>query len=456
MLVEGRKFCVIGMGKSGIAASNLLASHGAQVVLSDMRDNRDLRESVAGSVDRRVETVFGCEVVRPGSVAVLSPGIAPHAPAFRLAQRVADEVIGEVELFFRFFPGRTIAVTGTDGKSTVTTLTAHLLNACGIPARAAGNLGNALCGEVQDLTEKDVVVAEVSCFQLITCRQFRPDVALVTNLAPDHIDHHGTWEAYVRAKAMVGAAQMAGDAFVRNIDDPVLKTWFTPGNRWISGNGQAVVDVSLEHSVEDGAFLEDGGLWIASRKRAIEVCRRDELKLPGPHNTENALMAIAACMALQDRRVSIPSLVNGLRTYAGLPHRIEFVRHLDGVDWYNDSKATNPHAAAVGIRSFAGRPLVLLAGGYEKNLELKDMATAIGERCRHVVLFGACAERMKREFPKAVPLEIVQDMRSAVNRAREIADPDSVVLLSPGASSFDQFTSFEDRGDRFKKMINEM
>jgi UDP-N-acetylmuramoylalanine--D-glutamate ligase len=453
MQIEGRKFCVIGMGKSGLAASNLLAAHGAQVVLSDVRDNRDLRESVAGSVDRRVETVFGCEVVRPGCIAVLSPGIAPHAPVYRLANRVADEVIGEVELFFRFFPGRTIAVTGTDGKSTVTTMTAHLLNACGIRAHAAGNLGNALCGEVQSLTEKDVVVAEVSCFQLVTCSRFRPDVALVTNLAPDHIDHHGTYDAYIRAKALVARAQMAGDAFVRNIDDTVLATWFTPGNEWIAGNGQTVVDVSMNNPVENGAFFDEDGLWIASRGRAIEVCRRDELTLPGPHNTENALMSIAACMALADRRVNVPSLVAGLRSYKGLPHRIEFVRVLDGVSWYNDSKATNPHAACVGIRAFDGKPLILLAGGYEKNLDLDDMAAAIGERCAHVVLFGACADRMKREFPKSVPTEIVPDMRNAVDRARELANPDSVVLLSPGASSFDQFTSFEDRGDRFRKMV---
>ena len=166
------------------------------------------------------------------------------------------------------------------------------------------------------------------------------------------------------------------------------------------------------------------------QERAIEVCRRDELKLPGPHNTENALMAIAACMALQDRRVSIPSLVNGLRTYAGLPHRIEFVRHLDGVDWYNDSKATNPHAAAVGIRSFAGRPLVLLER-IRRTWNLRTWRPRSGKDAATwccSVMRGAD----EAEFPKAVPLEIVQDMRSAVNRAREIADPDSVVLLSPG------------------------
>lgn len=456
MQIEGRRFCVIGMGKSGVAAANLLAALGADVLLSDLKDTPDLRESVAKSVDRRVETVFGCEVVRPGCVAVLSPGIAPHTPAFRLANRVADEVIGEVELFFRTFPGRVVAVTGTDGKSTVTTMTAHLLSACGIKAHAGGNLGNALCGMVSTMTDKDVVVAEVSCFQLITCSRFRPEVALVTNLAPDHVEFHGSYDAYIRAKSIVVRAQAAGDSFVRNIDDPILSNWLTPNNEWTAENGQTVVDMSVKGPVENGAFLDEGGLWLSSHGRAIEVCKRNELKLPGAHNTENALMSIAACMALKDRRVSIPSLVEGLRSYKGLPHRIEFVRMLDGVDWYNDSKATNPHAATVGIKAFDGRELILLAGGYEKDLDLSDMAAAVGERCVRVILFGACAERMKREFPKSVPSEVVDNMRKAVDRARKLAPVGGVVLLSPGASSFDQFNSFEDRGDRFKKMINEL
>lgn len=456
MRIEGRRFCVIGMGKSGIAASNLLAGLGGDVILSDGRDTSDIRESVAKTLNRRVETVFGREVVDPGCVAVLSPGVVPNAPAWRLANRMADEVIGEVELFFRLFPGRTIAVTGTDGKSTVTTLTAHLLTSCGIGAHAAGNLGNALCGLVPGLTERDVVVAEVSCFQLLTTSRFRPDVALVTNLAPDHIDHHGTFEAYVRAKARVAAAQMIGDAFVRNIDDPILATWFEPGNGWVSGNGQAIHDVSLDRAVETGAFFQDNALCIAENGNTIEVCGRDELNLPGPHNTENALMSIAACMALRDKRITIPGLVNGLRSYRGLPHRIEFIRELDGIRWYNDSKATNPHAACVGIRSFQGKPLVLLAGGYEKGLDLADMAATIAERCSSVILFGACAARMKREFPATVPTSVVPDMKAAVHLARKTAAAGGVVLLSPGASSFDQFTSFEDRGDRFRALVNEL
>jgi len=456
MRIEGRRFCVIGMGKSGIAASNLLAGFGGDVVLSDARDTVDMRESVAKSLNRRVDTIFGHEVIEPGCIAVLSPGIAPHAPVYRQACRVADEVIGEVELFFRLFPGRTIAVTGTDGKSTVTTLTAHLLTSCGISAHAAGNLGNALCELVPGLTEKDVVVAEVSCFQLLTTSLFRPDVALVTNLAPDHIDHHGSFDAYVRAKTLVAERQMIGDAFVRNIDDPILNTWFEPGNRWIDGNGQAIHDVSQCRMVDNGAFFQDDDLWIAANGSSIEVCGRDELHLPGPHNTENALMSIAACMALNDKRITIPGLVKGLRSYRGLPHRIEFVRELDGIRWFNDSKATNPHAACVGIRSFEGRPLVLLAGGYEKGLDLADMGEAIAERCSSVVLFGACAGRMKREFPASIPTSIVPDLRTAVDLARTTAAPGGVVLLSPGASSFDQFTSFEDRGDRFRAMVMEL
>ncbi len=453
MLVDGQKFCVIGMGKSGIAASNLLAGLDGHVILSDARDTPDLRSSVAKAVHRQVETVFGAEEILPGSTVILSPGISPSTPVFKRAYRLAAEVIGEVELFYRLFPGRIVAVTGTDGKSTVTTMIAHLLNTCGINAVAAGNLGNALCGLVPRLTDKDVVVAEVSCFQLITTSRFRPDVALVTNLAPDHIEYHGSFDAYVRAKALVTRNQAAGDAFIRNIDDPILKTWFKPGNAWTVDNGQTIADVSRTEVPENGAYLEDGALWAVQNEKIIKICDRTELSLPGPHNTDNALMSVTACMMLRDKRVTIQGLRAGLMSYVGLPHRIEFVRELDGVKWYNDSKATNPHAANVGIRSFEGLPLILLAGGYEKGLELHDMATAIGEKCEHVVLFGACAARMKDEFPDSVPIQIVQDLKAAIEKARSFARPGSVVLLSPGASSFDQFTSFEERGDQFRAAV---
>lgn len=450
MRIEGATFSVLGMGKSGVAAANLLARLGGDVLLSDGRDAEDLRRDAAERVDGRVQCVFGRETVRPGDVAVLSPGIAPAAPAFREAYRLACEVIGEVELFYRLFPGRILAITGTDGKSTTTTLAAHLLNSAGIRAHAAGNLGNPLCDLVGSIGDEDVVVAEVSCYQLLTTVRFRPHVALVTNLAEDHLEHHGSFAAYVAAKARVLQRQAHGDVFIRNLDDGFLANWLRADDAWTRDNGQQVLDVSRAGPVTDGAFLLDGGLFLARGGREVRVADRAEFPLPGTHNTENLLLALAAASALS---AEPEGLEKGLGTFRGLPHRIEKVRVLDGVTFYNDSKATNPHAAITALRAF-DRRVVLIAGGFEKGLPLSELAIEVERHCAAVVLTGDCAERMKREFPHSVRCEIVGDLETAVLSAYELARPDGIVLFSPAASSFDRYSSFEQRGDCFRDIAN--
>ena len=445
MDVRGKGFSVVGMGKSGLAAARALARLGADVLLSDRRGQDELS---GVPLDKNIKAAFGGEVIRPGDVAVLSPGIPPHARVFRLAERLASEVMSEVELFFRLYSGRMVAVTGTDGKSTVTTLIAHILSSSGFSATAAGNLGNPLCDLLA--APPDVVVAEVSCFQLITCSRFRPEVAVVTNLAEDHIEYHGSFGAYVRAKARIVQNQAAGDCFVRNLDDPILVNWLRPGDQWTKENGQRVLDVSRHDLVRDGACAKDGVIYVASSGGAVRVCRRSDIPLPGEHNTENALLAIAACTALG---VGPDALARALATYKGLPHRIERVREVDGVVFYNDSKATNPHAAITALRAF-DEPVVLIAGGHEKGLSFQELAAEVGRRARAVVLVGECAGRMQREFSAHVPMEVCPDLNAAVRRAFELARPvRAPVLFSPGASSYDQFSNFEERGDRFREVV---
>jgi UDP-N-acetylmuramoylalanine--D-glutamate ligase len=418
-------------------------------MLSDGRDDEALR-AVAANLAPRVQTVLGRETIRPGDVAVLSPGIPPAAPAFREAYRLASEVIGEVELFFRLFPGRVVAVTGTDGKSTTTTLTAHLLKAAGLRAHAAGNLGNPLCDLLPDLDADDVVVAEVSCYQLLTTNRFRPAVALVTNLAQDHLDHHGTFPAYVAAKARVIERQAHGDVFIRNLDDPILGGWVRPGDPWTRDNGQHVLDVSRIDPVENGAYLEDGAFHVAAEGHPTRVCSRGDFPLPGAHNTENALLALAAASALG---APPRTMSEGLRTYLGLPHRLERIREVHGVVFYNDSKATNPHAAITALRAFE-QPVVLIAGGYEKGLPLDALAEEVSRRCAAVVLTGDSAERMAREFPRSIPMEQASDLEDAVRKAFALARPEGIVLFSPAASSFDRYRSFEERGELFQDIVN--
>lgn len=448
MKVEGRTFSVVGMGRSGLAAAAALAARGADVLLSDGRDTPGLRKA-AGVLDPRIRCTFGREEIRPGDLVVLSPGIPPSAPPFREAYRVADAVMGEIELFFRLFPGTTLAVTGTDGKSTVTTLLAHLLRASGRDAVAAGNLGNALCDLLADATPDTIAVAEVSCFQLITTTRFRPRVALVTNLAEDHLEYHGDMDAYVAAKARVVTNQAAGDTFVRNLDDPLLRHWLRPEHGRAPGNGQRVLEVSQRQAVDDGAFLRDNMLVLASNGVFTPVCGREELVLPGAHNTENALLALAAAAAMG---APADAMARGLATYRGLPHRIEPIGTLHGVRFYNDSKATNPHAAVTGLRAF-DEPVVLIAGGHEKGLPLQEMAEAVGQHCAAVVLVGESVPRMRAAFTGRAPVRIAESMQEAVRAALELARPAGVVLLSPGASSFDRYTGFEQRGDHFRAIV---
>jgi len=439
------------MGRSGISAANVLARRGADVVLSDGVDSRELREN-ASIVDPRVEKTFGREVIRHGDVAVMSPGIPPNAPASLEAGRVAQEVIGEVELFHRLFEGDVVAVTGTDGKSTVTTLAADLLNAAGIRSHAAGNLGNPLCDLLDTAGQDDVVVAEVSCFQLVTTSSFRPRVALVTNLAEDHIEYHGSFDAYVKAKAMVAANQAPGDWFVRNMDDPMVSQWVTPGHEVAPHRGQGVLEVSKRMTVRDGAWADEDSLYLARGGESDKVCRRKDFALPGAHNTENALMAMAACMPFS---VGREALAAGLSAYRGLPHRLEFVRDVGGVRFYNDSKATNPHAAVTALRSFDEK-VVLIAGGHEKGLSFDELAIVVREKCSRVILCGETAGRMFDELPETVDREIVRDHETAILMALDAAAPSGIVLFSPAASSFDNFDSFEQRGDRFKEIVDRL
>lgn len=448
MKIEGRPFSVVGMGRSGVSAANALARRGGSVLLSDGCDTPRIR-SVSEALEPGIQTVVGRETIRPGDTAVLSPGIPPASPAFIEARAVAREVIGEVELFYRLFGGRIVAITGTDGKSTVTTLTAQLLEAAGWRAHAAGNLGNPLCDLLETVGPGDVVVAEVSCFQLITTSSFRPRVACVTNLAPDHIEYHGSFDAYVRAKALVSARQGPGDWFIRNRDDPLLSSWSTEGHDFCPHRGQTVLEVSRTGPVGEGAWSDGETLFLAVGGESVRVADRGTLPLPGGHNTENALLALAACLPFEPE---VSTLAEGLADYRGLPHRIELVRELEGVRFYNDSKATNPHAAVTALKAF-DEPVVLIAGGHEKGLCYEELAIEVGKNCLSVILVGESSASMSEAFPSTVPLEVVEDHQEAVRRAFEAAAPSGVVLFSPAASSFDRFQSYEERGDRFRRIV---
>jgi UDP-N-acetylmuramoylalanine--D-glutamate ligase len=430
--VAGKPFTVVGAGRSGVAASNVLASRGADVRLVEARPDAPRPPGLAEAVVYEP----GTNAPRPGDVAVLSPGIPEVSPVRREIASLASEVIGEVELFWRLTPAPVAAITGTDGKSTTTTMLGAIVALSGRPTFVGGNLGNPLCEGLDDLTPEHLVVAEISCFQLTTCDTFRPRVAVVTNIAEDHLDYHGGFEAYQAAKRRVFRQMGAGDTVILNGDDPHIALWPRP-------RGPNVWTFSLGDSQADG-HLADGRLVV----RGATLMTRDELPLLGDHNVHNALAAALAADAL-----GIPAEVTrrALMAYAPLAHRLQPVPTADGLRWVDDSKATNPNAAAAGIRAIDG-PLILLCGGSSKDADFTELGALVRERARAALCFGQTRDALAQAIGPACASS-VETLAEAVARARAIAAPGDTILLGPACASFDQFKSYAHRGDVFRALV---
>jgi UDP-N-acetylmuramoylalanine--D-glutamate ligase len=436
MEIAGRGFTVIGAGRSGIAAANLLARHGADVLLVEARDESARPESLHEAAAFQ----GGTNAVRPGDVAVLSPGIPEVSPVRAVIRAAASEVLGEVELFYRLCPATVLAVTGTDGKSTTTTMLGAISRAAGRPTFVGGNLGNPLTDDLDTLSADHVVVAEVSAFQLTTCDTFRPSVAVVTNIAPDHLDYHGGFEPYQAAKRRVFAQMGPGDTLIINGDDAHIALWELP-------DGPTLRTFSLASAHAD-ATLEGDDLLVRVDGVLERMMGRSDLRVLGIHNVANALAAGLAGVAAG---FSLSACKEGLAAYEALPHRLETVAHHEGVRWVNDSKATNVNAASAGLRSLC-TPVILLAGGSEKDADFSDFGALVRERAKDVVLYGTTRDRLAEAIGDDHVTAIVEDLGEAVDMAQLLAREGDTVLLSPACASFDQFRSYEHRGDVFREL----
>ncbi len=433
MNLEASRFTVVGAGRSGLAAANALARRGADVRLIDGNPQRERPAELSGDV------VFqsGTNAPRPGDVAVLSPGIKEVSPVRGEIAAIAGEVIGEVELFYRLCPAPVLAVTGTDGKSTVTTMLGEIVAATGAHTFVGGNLGNPLCDDVDDLTSESVVVAEISAFQLTTNVEFRPRVAVVTNIAEDHIDYHGSFTAYQAAKRRIWERMTHADTLVINGDDPYIGRWTLPPS-------PALKRFSLERPAD--ASLSGDTLWVGDEP----VMHRDQLQLLGRHNIANALAAAQAAVSFGVPRAAVRQ---GLMGYRPLAHRLATVATIDGTRWINDSKATNTNAASAGLEAVQ-RPLVLLAGGSDKGADFSALGALIRERTDAAVLFGQTRDQLADAVGPQHPVHLVETLDEAVARARQIATGQGwSVLLSPACASFDQFKSYAHRGDVFEALV---
>jgi UDP-N-acetylmuramoylalanine--D-glutamate ligase len=444
---------VLGLGRSRIAAAEVLTSAG------------DGRIDAVGVVDEGRGEVLECEAdrlrangvdVRLGTSAVdgswdlvvASPGIPPGSGLMAAARVLGAPIISEIEMAYRLTSSPFVAVTGTNGKTTVTSLVAHLLGASGVPAEAVGNIGRPATRAAVDAGSATVLVTEVSSFQLALTSSFRPRVAVLLNITPDHLDWHGGFEAYERDKVKVFANLEGRDLAVVNVDD----AGSAPYAQRLEDDGVRVMRVGLEGLQAPGAWLQGRTLVVSSDRGTVELVAVDELRILGEHNVGNALAASVAALEMG----ALPEGVReGLRSFAPIEHRLEPVDWVGGVEYFNDSKATNPDATMKALTAFAGRPLVLLLGGRNKGNDFVDLARRAAETCRAVVVFGEAASTIESDFEDVeLPVVRADGLRGAVGEAGSLAEKGDAVILSPACASFDEFPGgYEERGRAFKQEV---
>ena len=447
---------ILGLGRSGVAAARYAATlvtrgRARSVTLLDGATSPQV-EAVAEEL--RVLGVIVelgvSEVQGSFDVCVASPGIPPHAALMRSACSSVDHVISEIEFAFLESSQPWIAITGTNGKTTTTALTTHLLQAGGIAARAVGNIGSPAIAAVGQSDKDEVLVAEVSSFQLSLTQSFHPMVAVLLNITPDHLDWHGSLGAYSADKIRVFANLTPEDLAVIDADDAGSAVQIES----IAERGVPVTRVSLSGRHALGATVVDGVLVLETRAGEVRLCRADQLQIRGAHNVSNALAAAAAAHALG---VSPADLRDGLLSFRAIEHRIEPAGSVAGVEWFNDSKATNPDAVFKAIDAFADESLVLLLGGRNKGNDFTALAMRAAQSARAVVIFGESRVELARAF-EGLDVNVVEavSLVDAVGAARELARAGDVVVLSPACASFDEFDSYEHRGDVFKALVCDM
>lgn len=436
--IANQKVLVLGLGATGRSAANFCIARGASVLAADERGE----DQVAGldALEPRVERVFGEPFPDPRDfdLVVPSPGVAPE----RYRDR-ARRVWGDIELAHRSISAPIIAVTGTNGKSTTVRLLEELLCAAGARARAAGNLGTPaleLVGEPLDFA-----VLEVSSFQLEAVETFRPAVAVILNITPDHLDRHGSFDAYASAKGRLLANQHGSDTAILNFDDPTVIAL-------AEKTGGRVFPFRTQGAISPGAFLDAGSVVLCREGTAQTRISLDAMQLTGFHNRENVVAALAAVHAAG---VDPVRAADALASFANLPHRSEFVAQVRGVRYINDSKATNPGATIRSLAEFSEN-VIWIAGGRDKNLAFGDLADVAVKRIRTAVLIGESANKIEAALAGRVDVCTAASLEEAVRRASQLAQPGDVVLLSPACASQDQFCNFEERGARFRAAVGEL
>ena len=451
MELDGKKVLIIGAARSGIAAAKFLTEQGAVVALNDQKPIAKWSESALALKDLGVGLLPGeppMWLLDQLDLVVVSPGVPATIIPIRYAERAGAEVIGEVELAYRYLKGRIIAITGSNGKTTTTSLIGELLRDGGFNVQVGGNIGQALISMVESSREDGWTVAELSSFQLETIKQFHATIAVGLNVTPNHMDRYENFNGYAAAKHRIFMNQTAADFAVLNADDPTVSSWK-------SGLKAQVIEFSVRKELERGVFLKSDELIARTTENESVVLKPSEMKLRGLHNVENVAAAIAAGMAAG---ASLESMRETVKRFNPVEHRLEFVCELDGVKFYNDSKATSVDATLKALEAFASEPgqVVLILGGRGKKAPYAPLAELVRTKVRKLVLIGEDAETIERELGQYANVERANDMHDAVNRSFAAAESGDVVLLAPACASFDMFESFEHRGTIFKGEVTKL
>jgi UDP-N-acetylmuramoylalanine--D-glutamate ligase len=454
-----QRILVLGLGRSGEAVARYLAKQrdaGAIVafaVLDEGEGAAVAERAAVVSAELGVPVTAGAGTVDgEWDLVVASPGIPPRSPLIRSARSLGVPIISEIEFAYRRARAPFVAVTGTNGKTTTTALVAHLLRGAGMHAEAVGNIGVPAVAAVDSTGPDGVLVAEVSSFQLALVVHFRPRVAVLLNITPDHVDWHGSLAAYEADKARVFANMGAGDVAVIDVDDAGSAVWAER----VEGQGVRVVRVSRTRPHGGGAWVQDGILCVDTPDGVTRLCAVGALEIRGDHNVSNALAAASAALAMG---ASAEDVAAGLRTFDPIEHRLEPAGTVAGVEYVNDSKATNPDAVMKALTAFDGRRLIVLLGGRNKGNDFSRLAQAVADRRADVVLFGECRQQLQAAFAGSTmppsSVSVATGLEDALAAARAGALAGDVVLLSPACASFDEFRDYEERGTVFKRLVSE-
>jgi UDP-N-acetylmuramoylalanine--D-glutamate ligase len=446
MDLKDKRVLVVGLGKSGVASALFLKDRGARVTVSDTKSPDQLREEIPVLLDHgiTVETGgHGERTFRGQDLIVVSPGVPVDAAPLVQARASGEPVIGEIELAAQYLPGPIVAITGSNGKTTTTTLAGEILAAGAFPIAVGGNIGTPAISLVAQASRDTVVVLEVSSFQLETIQTFRPKVAVVLNVTPDHLDRHRTFQAYVDAKSRIFENQQASDFAVLNEDDSTCRTL---GDR----SRAPVFWFSRKKEVQRGAYVRNGQIFFRDAHSQREILQVSEIPLKGAHNVENVLAAVCAgalmgCEAAQIRRA--------IQNFKAVEHRLEYVATIKGVDYFNDSKATNVDATIKALESFPAN-IHLILGGKDKGSDYTVLNDLLRERVKRVYTIGAAAEKIESHIRGAAEIVHSETLENAIRRASAVAQPGDIVLLAPACASFDQFQSYNHRGRVFKEVVN--